>query len=136
MTLRHRKNQRLDIDNRKMLTRLQDAKPSFLMTKFEKDRLKNEKLIANKCKYKHIFGTTSPRLPDISVRTSLVQDSVEAEETIFEPSTDQLPESEYQHDKRILKILSSRKPMKICGDKQPPADRTVLWRNLCAIGGA
>ena len=44
------------------------------------------------------------------------------------------PDSIYQHNKKVYKIMQSNEPMATTGSADLPPYREVVWRNLCMIG--
>ena len=54
-SVRRRNEQRLESENHKFLGRLQAAKSFYNTGKWQQERLDNEKLLKNKCKYPHLF---------------------------------------------------------------------------------
>ena len=47
------------------------------------------------------------------------------------------PESIFCGSAKIVKLMKSKEPMPVVlvQGMEPPRDRTILWRNLCMIGG-
>ena len=47
------------------------------------------------------------------------------------------PESIFCSSAKIVKLMKSKEPMPVVlvQGSEPPRDRTILWRNLCMIGG-
>lgn len=79
-SVRRRNEHRLETENHKFLSRLQATKSFYNTGKWQQERLENEKLLKNKCKYPHLFQletqrsrSTLPRflnLPSIDLRKS------------------------------------------------------------------
>ena len=44
------------------------------------------------------------------------------------------PDSVYQHNKKVYKIMQSNEPMATNGSVEIYPYREVVWRNLCMIG--